>query len=681
MRSAFPKFLIGSLALALLLPLVAFASEPISIEALSRLPAIQSLSMTPDGKHLVGLIPSPTNKEETALAMWDANDISAGPKVVTPSGDHMKFIAAYALKAGKILTVARQEWTGQLGGCGEGKRTGATRTFVTKAYLTGLEQKKFNEAFASQRRHVGISKQTETCLELAGTASLVDMLPLDPDNIIIRRGGALSRASGYYLFNLKTGKAKLLFRGSPSKSPALFDSRTGDVLVQAKIEPTGDDYEQQILIKDPKSGEFVIQKPLTTVLSDRHTVDVVGVDKATGKYYVLTDQFSDKVQLWLYDAAKQKYDAEPAVAQDKYSITGVIFGRQPSNFDQLLGFVIGGPHPVTVYVDPKFKAIQASLKKAFPGQQVNVSSYTDKLDKVLFTVNSASMPPAYYMLVNGKKVESLGSKRPWIKRGLTGTEKWVTYTARDGLKIPAILDLPAGWEKGDAPAKAVVLPHGGPWARDYMGWDPSGWIPLLTSRGYAVLRPQYRGSSGLGRKLWLAGDAKWGLAMSDDLDDGAKWLVEQGIADKNRIAIFGYSYGGFAAIAADVRSPSPFQCAISGAPVADLGRLGTSWSSNRLQRILQGKTVKGMDPMKNAAKAHLPILILVGDRDVRTPRAIHAKPFYEAVKGKVHAEYHEIPNMPHSMPWYPSQMRTMDKLIVGFLANECGFSKPVKSAK
>src|SRR5699024_5032424 len=145
-----------------------------------------------------------------------------------------------------------------------------------------------------------------------------------------------------------------------------------------------------------------------------------------------------------------------------------------------------------------------------------------------------------------------------------------------------------------------------------------------------------------------------------------------GIADKGRIAIFGYSYGGFAAVAADVRSPSPYQCAIAGAPVANLGRLNTSWSDNRLQRILQGQTVKGMDPMQQADKAHLPILLFVGDRDVRTPRKIHAEPFYKAVKDKVSAQYHEIPDMPHSMPWYSSQQRETLSLIEDFLANDCG---------
>ena len=161
-------------------------------------------------------------------------------------------------------------------------------------------------------------------------------------------------------------------------------------------------------------------------------------------------------------------------------------------------------------------------------------------------------------------------------------------------------------------------------------------------------------------------------------DDGRKKALAQSqtIVDaaKDRIAIFGYSYGGFAAAAATVRSPSPYQCAIAGAPVTDLGRLGTSWSQNRLQRILQGRTVKGMDPMQNTDKANIPVLLYVGDRDVRTP-AFHARDFYEAVKGKVPAKFALIPDMPHSMPWYPRHQTQTLGLIENFLRTECNAAR------
>lgn len=672
MRHTLLSGFIGGMLVIALGATSAHALQPIPIEDLARLPAVQSVTMDPSGRHLVGLIPSPTNKDETALATWDTSTLPTAPKIVTPSGAHMKFIGAVALKAGKILALARQEWTGDIGSCGgEGNSIGSTKTFVSKTYLTGDDQKNFEEAFASNKTVVGVSKHTKFCLDVSSTARLVDMLPLDPDNVIIERLSALSFVANYYLYNLKTGDTKLLFEGDTRTVPELFDRRTGTVLVKSEIKNVGDDYEQRFSILNPKTGQFEVQNPLTTRLSDRHEIKVVGLDDATGKYYVLTDQFSDKVQARLYDAATQKFDTEPVVADKDYSIAGLIFSKRRSNFNQVVGFQVNGPHLQTEYVDPTLKGIQEGLKKAFPGQEVTISSYTDDFSKVLFTTDSASDPTAYHLLLDKKQMVNIGSERPWIKPETTGAESWVTYKARDGMEIPAILDLPASWKKGDAPVSAIVMPHGGPWARDYMGWDVSGWVPLLTSRGYAVLRPQYRGSEGLGRALWLAGDKQWGQKMSDDLDDGAAWLISQGITKKGDIAIFGYSYGGFAAVAADVRSPSPYQCAIAGAPVADLGRLGTSWSDNRIQRIIQGWTIKGMDPMKNTDKAHLPILLFDGTRDVRTPGSIHAHPFYEAVKGKVPAQFDWIADMPHSMPWYPRQQRQTLNLIVNYLQNDC----------
>jgi dipeptidyl aminopeptidase/acylaminoacyl peptidase len=336
----------------------------------------------------------------------------------------------------------------------------------------------------------------------------------------------------------------------------------------------------------------------------------------------------------------------------------------------LLGFTVAGPSIETTFVDPDMRSIHEGLKQAFEGQRVAITDYNNDLSRILFMTESARQPPAYHLLVDRQRVQTLGSQRPWIDSEDIGEQRWVSYTARDGLEIPAILDLPAGWTKDQGPLPTVIHPHGGPWARDTTGWDASGWVPFLTSRGYAVLRPQYRGSAGLGRKLWLAGDREWGQAMQDDKDDGARWLVEQGIADPKRLAIFGYSYGGFAAVAATVRADSPYRCAIAGAPVSDLARLGNSWSEDRLQRFLQGQTVTGMDPMKNTDKAGLPILLYVGDRDVRTP-AWHAKNFYDAVKGRVPAKFELIEDMPHQLPWYYRHHKKTLGLIEEFLANDC----------
>lgn len=659
----------GSLALT---AIHASAREPIPAEAFAKVPEIQSVSMSADGKNLVALVASPgSDRTETALATWNLDDLEAGP-VITPSGDRMKFVAASAMKADRVLVIGRQEWTGQLGGCGEGRTTGATKTFVSKTYMTDARHQKFGDAFADNTRRIGISEDLQRCLEISGVSSLISTLPLDPDNVVVMQLNEATLSGNYYLYNLRTSETKLIFRSGGRTSPGLFNPRNGELLTRTQLEPvSGDEYEQRILIKDAASGQFETHEKLSRLLSERRTVEVAGIDEASGKLYVLTDMFSDQVQAWMYDPKTREFDAEVLIAHPQYSISGLVLGTQPSNFNRVLGFVVDGAQREVTYVDPQMAAIQKSLVNAFPGQTIRINGYNNDLTRVLFTTSSATTPPAYHLLNEGGQVMSLGSERPDMPVDRIGAQRWVTYQARDGMTIPAILDLPVGWNDGDPALPTIIHPHGGPWARDYAGWDQSGWVPFLTSRGYAVLRPQYRGSAGLGRELWLGGDAEWGQKMQDDKDDGAAWLVEQGIAAPDRIAIFGYSYGGFAAAAAVVRENSPYQCAISGAPVTDLARIGRSWSDNRIQRILQGRTVKGMDPVRNASKANIPVLLYVGDRDVRTP-SFHARSFFDAVKGSVPAKYELIGDMPHSMPWYPRhQMQTLG-LIEEFLAKECG---------
>ena len=650
------------------------ARDPIPADALSRMQEIQSLSMSSDGKRIVALIGKAGAEEfETSLASWDLDDLDKGP-TVTKSGDKMKFISASALKSDHIFVVARQEFTGAIGECGgEGNSLGSTKTFVVKAYLTDSSQESFEPAFAGKGRPVGVSDATQRCFEIFGSAQLVNTLPLDPDHVIVQQTNMGTLRGDFYRYNLRTRATELLFRATGRSSPGLFDPRNGDLLTRVQLEPTDIGFEQRILIRNPDSGEFEVHDELTTRIGDRFTVDFVGRDEATGKFYVLTDKFSDLVQAWMYDPKTRKFDSEPLVAHPEFPITDIVLGTRPSDFNQVLGYTVGGMVFETTWVEPGLRAIHEGLKAAFPGQNVSVLNMTDDRSRILFSTESNRHPTRYHLLVDGKQVKPLGAERSGIDPNDIGEQRWVTYAARDGLKIPAILDLPAGWTKDQGALPTIIHPHGGPWSRDVGGWDVSGWVPFLTSRGYAVLRPQYRGSTGFGRRLWLSGDAEWGLQMQDDKDDGAAWLVQEGIADPERIAIFGYSYGGFAAAAAVVRPDSPYACAISGAPVTDLARLGNTWSENRLQRLVQGRTVQGMDPMQNTDKANIPVLLFVGDRDVRTP-AWHAENFYNAVKDTVEARFEIIPDQPHSFPWYPRHQAKGLALIENFLNNECGMA-------
>jgi dipeptidyl aminopeptidase/acylaminoacyl peptidase len=166
----------------------------------------------------------------------------------------------------------------------------------------------------------------------------------------------------------------------------------------------------------------------------------------------------------------------------------------------------------------------------------------------------------------GMRLERLFDSAPWLVEAELAPVRPIRYASRDGLSIHGYLTLPTGCEPRNLPL--VVLPHGGPWHRDGWGFDPD--LQFLANRGAAVLQMNFRGSVGYGRAFWQAGFREWGLAMQDDVTDGAQWAIEQGIADPKRIAIYGGSYGGYAALAGITKTPDLYACAIDYCGVSNL---------------------------------------------------------------------------------------------------------------
>jgi len=205
-----------------------------------------------------------------------------------------------------------------------------------------------------------------------------------------------------------------------------------------------------------------------------------------------------------------------------------------------------------------------------------------------------------------------------------------------------------------------------------MYWDISGWIQYFASRGYAVLQPQFRGSEGWGQKLWRAGDREWGQKMADDNDDGVKWLIDQKLADPKRVAIFGYSYGGYAALAASIRPNGLYQCAISGAGAGDLAAIANATADNRFQREFQHPTIKGLDALAHAKEAQIPVLLYHGDRD-QTVDIEQSRKFAAALKaaGKP-GKLVEIKDMGDQIIfWTPAMAQQQLDVVDDFLKTGC----------
>jgi dipeptidyl aminopeptidase/acylaminoacyl peptidase len=266
----------------------------------------------------------------------------------------------------------------------------------------------------------------------------------------------------------------------------------------------------------------------------------------------------------------------------------------------------------------------------------------------------------------------LSKAYPEIDPASLGNTRLVYYKARDGLDIPAFLTTPNADLCGPAPWPAVVHPHGGPWSRDTMGFDSSMWVPLLASRCFAVLRPQFRGSQGWGRRLWMAGDAEWGQKMQDDKDDGAKWMIDQGTAQRGRIAMFGFSYGGYSAFAAAVRPNGLYKCAIAGAGVSEINKIWAQFYTNPFFREAQAPTVKGLSPLDQADKIQIPIMVYHGDRDQTVPLE-QSDWFVDKAKGsKQPVVYHTITDYAHGPAWTRKILAEQLGYIEDYLLRDCG---------
>jgi dienelactone hydrolase len=286
--------------------------------------------------------------------------------------------------------------------------------------------------------------------------------------------------------------------------------------------------------------------------------------------------------------------------------------------DRVVGLTYATDKREAAYFDPQLQSLAAALSKALPGLPLIefVDSSTDE-SKLLIFAHSDTDAGRYYLFDRTtKQLNELMLKRPDLEGARLAPVRAITYKAADGTDIPAYLTLPPGSSGKNLPA--IVMPHGGPSARDEWGFD---WIAqYFASRGYAVLQPNYRGSSGYGDAWFQANGFKsWRIAMSDVVDAG-RWLASQGIADRSKLAIFGWSYGGYAALQSSVVDPDIFKAIVAVAPVTDLGMATEEWrnfSNWTVERdfIGTGPHVHEGSPAQNADKIKAPVLLFHGDMD------------------------------------------------------------------
>ena len=338
--------------------------------------------------------------------------------------------------------------------------------------------------------------------------------------------------------------------------------------------------------------------------------------RGTDRGYALAQTPEGRTGLYAYDFGQGRLGAL-VYADSQADLEG--FQTAPDG--RLLGVDTSGDRPVTHWLDPALAQRQARIDAALPGRVNRVLS-TSAGSALVFS-ESASDPGAFYVYADGG-VRLVGAISPG-RMGVAGAEmKPVRYRARDRLEIGGYLTLPAGRDAKDLPL--IVMPHGGPFARDDWGYDP--WVQYLADRGYAVLQPNYRGSTGLGRDFVAKGDGEWGRGMQDDVDDGVDWLAAQGVVDSRRVCIMGASYGGYAAMWAAAQASPRYRCAISFAGISDVAaqlaydhktfdeRDYRAWK-HRIQG--NAPSLDALSPIKRVSGLTMPILIAHGTADDTVP--------------------------------------------------------------
>ena len=650
-----------------------------TIAQLAAFPRMASFTIAPDGRHLAAI---EARGEDRVILVWKTDELDKPPTTIGAS--RMKLRSVQFIKSDLLGVTMWQPYDSRL--------DKITKTFVTKLFITDLAGKNWHEPMPQER---SMSRIGDKLSALANPA-ILDVLPNDPDHILVI-SDELGTSGDVFKVNVRTNRAERIFRADDKIAGYVTDLE-GNLRARTRADVDGKGAFIAAEIREPGSGNWV--EHFRSYVKERDAVQIVGFAKDPNVAFVMSNVGLDKTVIYEYDIAARK-QKEILFKHRFFDADGVLISRNKGPGDVALGDIIGitfdgprGSGTDVQWTSPKAQAVEKGIRDALglrrqpvrvtdpaTGESADVdydleaaytvTSWTPDLNAVVFQVSGASRPPEFYLLRNGK-LAMLAKAFPDIDAATLGKTRIVYYKARDGLDIPAFVTTPNVELCGPAPWPAVMHPHGGPWSRDAMGFDGSMWVPLMASRCYAVLRPQFRGSQGWGRRLWKAGDAEWGQKMQDDKDDGAKWMVDQGIAKQGRIAIFGFSYGGYSAMAASVRPNGPYKCAIAGAGVSDHKRIWAQFYTNPFFRERQAPTVDGLNPRDQADKIQIPIMVYHGDRDQTVPLEQSDWFVSKAKDSKQSVVYHAISDYGHGPAWTRKIFAEQLGYIEDYLLRDCG---------
>lgn len=471
---------------------------------------------------------------------------------ISPNGDYLSFMQPVNSRMNVFIQKIGEENTTQV-------------TFATERDIAGYFWKGNNRIIYIQDskgdenfRLFGVDRDGKNQKDLTPfdkvRAGIIDDLEDNPTEMLIQMNKENPQVFDVYRINVNTGDMKTV-----AKNPGNITGWQTDHDGKLRIAITTDGVNSTVLYRDNEEQEF---SPLLTT-TFKETFSPLFFTFDNKNLYVSSNIDRDKAAIVEYDIANKK-EVKVLYQNPDYDVNGLNYSRKRKviEFANYTGW-----KREYHFFDDETKNIYNDLASKLPGKELAITGNNKNEDKLLVRTYSDKSLGAYYFYdVNSKDLKKLTDVSPWLNENDLSDQKPITYKTRDGLTIHGYLTLPKGVDPKNLPV--VINPHVGPWARDAWGFNPE--VQFLANRGYAVLQMNFRGSTGYGREFWEKSFKQWGRTMQDDISDGVKWLVAEGIADPKRIGIYGGSYGGYATLAGLTFSPELYACGVDYVGVSNL---------------------------------------------------------------------------------------------------------------